>query len=112
MLKRGRETELAQGSLLPLTAAGGGGVQALNQISSPTSSGVSLPAVAQTSEPDHPELHEAAWNIRLEEFLHELLTQLKDDKQAQATLDPDDQGEQRDQAPKKTPKPPWKNNRK
>lgn len=93
----GNETELAQDSLLALAAAGSGDIQSVTQTSPPTSSRVSLPSAAQTSEPDHPELHEDAWNICPEEFIHRVLTEITDNQQAWATLDPDDQGEERDE---------------
>ena len=93
----GNETELAQDSLFALAAAGGGDIQSVTQTTPPTSSRVSLPAAEQTSEPDHPELHDDSWNMCPEEFIHRMLTELRENQQAWATLNPDDQGEERDE---------------
>lgn len=102
----GSETELAQDSLLPqesvftLAAAGGGDIhQSVTHTTSTSSSRVSLPAAPQTSEPDHPELQEDAWNMCPEEFIHRVLTEVTDNQQACVTQDPDDRGEERDETP-------------
>ncbi|CAO2627827.1 Double homeobox protein 4C [Lemmus lemmus] len=95
----GSETELTQDSLFALAAAGGWGIQSVTQTTPPTSSMVSLPAEAQPSEPDHPELHEDVCNMCLEELIHRVLTEITDNKQAWATLDPDEKVEERDETP-------------
>ena len=102
----GSETVLAQDSLLPqeslltLAAAGGGDIhQSVTHTTSPSSSRVSLPASPETCEPDHPELQEDAWNMCPEEFIHRMLTEVRDNQQACVTQDPDDRGEERDETP-------------